>query len=811
MKRLTAILLAVLMVTSVCVVAVSAESTDVDFDGTYYKGAYYYRPGTGEYDPGTESVDYYTYTDDYFKVSGKEYNPHLATVSFALATASVSSTREPFTPEGYMNKSRNATAFLEDIGFSHIALNADYYIKPTKNTIGVACARKNINMDGKDYTLLVILPRSAGYEAEWGDNFVLGADGNAKGFEVCTEKCLAFAKEYVAAQEITGDIKVWTSGYSRGASIANLIAGKLIDDPAAYLGENVTLTPENLYAYTCGTPSAVDVDNDPRNEKYAGIFNAYLNTELASAMAPVDMGFERYGTDRLLYDEAKYDKMLEYLKIANDYVGTTYAASINSRYYVPKKLSLNGGTPGLADNPDSYITSDPAEYLAGLCTYLTRITESREIYEKLYEQPLSDLIAYYERLTGDEGAAFMSAITGNDDAIYLVVSMYAYFMRLKSRSVQSPDREALYSKTKELAAVAAGADAAAETGIDATVIAKAAAKLGYYMLMSPDDIKREAGAYFSSVVGDAMRASGATSAEIRAITNRKSREALVHLVSHLLLGNIWQSDEVRPFDLNNEQIQAAATLIGNAANLFVDHANEIIISWLKLDDSYFSDYQAMTEAQLNGYRRVYLNADDLSAVNGDLRNGAGAVVATIRAGKLTSRTDTWVGFTNTDDGGFFRVPAGSDYMFCLTVDENVKLSASVSEYSVYDAAATPVLEKSADVTPNGIAYLVLSARGNDYSQPTDAYYDLLVPATAENGILGDGDLDGEVSILDTAWIQRFEAELVTASADALKVSDVDDDGEVTLLDATYIQRWLNEMPLPDGLGEKIGKPISDPS
>lgn len=811
MKRLIAILLAVLMVTSVCVVAVSAESAEVDFDGTYYNGAYYYRPGTGEYDPGSESVDYYAYTDDYFKVSGREYNPHLATVSFALATASVSSTREPFTPEGYQNKNRNARAFLEDIGFSDIALNADYYIKPTKNTIGVACARKNINMGGKDYTLLVILPRSAGYEAEWGDNFVLGADGNAKGFDVCSEKCLTFAKDYVEQQKITGDIKVWTSGYSRGASIANLIAGKLIDDPTGYLGEDVTLTPENLYAYTCGTPSAVDVDNDPRDEKYAGIFNAYLNTELASAMAPIDMGFERYGTDRLLYDEAKYEKMLEYLKIANNYVGTTYAASINSRYYVPKKLSLNGGSPGLADNPDSYITSDPAEYLAGLCTYLTQVVGTRENYEKVYEQPFSDLIAYYERLTGDESAAFMSAITGNDDAIYLVVSMYAYFMRLKSQTLRSADREALYAKTKELAAVAAGVDDSAETGVDAAVIAKAAAKLGYYMLMSPDDIKREAGNYFSSVIGGAMKASGATSAEIRAITNKKSREALAHLVSHLLLGNIWQSDAVKPFDLNNEQIQAAATLIGNAANLFVDHANEIIIAWLKQDDSYYDDYHAMTESQLGGYRRVYLTADNLSAVNGDIRANAGEVVATIRNGKLISRTDTWVGFTNTDDGGFFRIPADCDYMFCLTVDENTKLSASISEYSVYDAAATPVFEESADVTSNGIAYLTLSARSSDYGQPTDAYYTLTVPATAEPGLLGDGDLDGDVSIIDSAWIQRFEADLVTASKDALKVSDVDEDGEVTVADAAFIQRWLNDMPLPDGLGERIGKPISDPA
>ena len=314
-KKALSVVLAASMLTGIAgVTALAQEKENAD---VFYNGTFYYRPGTGEYLPGTDSVDYFVYSDDFFKYSGKEYNAHLATLSMSLAEASVSSTREPFTPEGYANKSRNAVAFLEDNGFSDIEVNNDYRIKPTKDSMGVGCAHKTIREGDKDYTLLVIMPRNAGYEAEWGNNFVLGAEGDAAGFDASADKCLAFTKDYVASHGISGDIKVWTMGYSRGAAAANLMAKKLIDAPNEWLGDAVTLDSDDLYAYTFGTPMAADSGNNPRDAKYAGIFNSYENTEIASAMAPSAMGFERYGTDFMIFNPDKFDAMLENLDITN--------------------------------------------------------------------------------------------------------------------------------------------------------------------------------------------------------------------------------------------------------------------------------------------------------------------------------------------------------------------------------------------------------------------------------------------------------------------------------------------------------------
>lgn len=796
-KKTVSLFLALTLLLSIFVIPATAQESPSD--DTYYYGAFYYRPGTGEFDPGTEFVDYYAFSDDYFRRSGKVYNDHLSTASFALAAASVSSTREPFTEEGYRNKSRNVAAFLEDIGFSQIKLNADYYIKPTKDTVGIACARKQIVDGNNEYTLLAVLPRSAGYEAEWGDNFVLGADGDAQGFDNNANKCLAFAKDYIAEQGIEGDIKVWTTGYSRGASIANLMARKLIDAPKEYLGDSIELEPENLYAYTCGTPSAADVDNDPRGKKYSGIFNSYLETEFASAMAPVDMGFTRYGTDRILYKADRYEDMLRNLSIENDYIYTNYRDSINSNQYVPKKLSIADGSIGLVEDPDSYLPTDPAVYLRGLCTYLTQISGGRKNYAARYEQPFSDLIAYYESLTGEDASAFTSALTSDNDTVYLVAGLYAYFMRMKSTSGTRYSTSELRGKSEEIAALAAAADGA-QTGIDASVVPKVMGKLGSYLLMRPNDIKAEAGRYLRILLVKAMKASHASAAMIKKLDGTKQCEALVHLISHLLLGNIWQSDEVRPLNLGNEQIKAAATLIGNAANLFVDHANEIIIAWLKTEDSYYDDYKAMTDAQLNAYRRVYIDSE--STVNGAVIDENGMVLAEIKDNVLTNVKDHWIGFTTCDEGDFFRLPAGKSYQIQMTVSKDDPIDIGIGEYDVYSATVTECLSKSFDAAATDKITVSLPAM-EEYDVPSDAEYEIAVTARADTLLLGDADLDGTVDVTDVTCIQRYDAQMIKLTPDAMVTADVDRDSEVSVTDATFISRWLVDQPAVEGIGEPI--------
>lgn len=72
---------------------------------------------------------------------------------------------------------------------------------------------------------------------------------------------------------------------------------------------------------------------------------------------------------------------------------------------------------------------------------------------------------------------------------------------------------------------------------------------------------------------------------------------------------------------------------------------------------------------------------------------------------------------------------------------------------------------------------------------------------------GDVDNDGDITIVDTSFIQRYLAGIELFDADQLKYGDVDGDGDVTIVDGTYIQRWLAGI-LKDNPLARFGYPIS---
>lgn len=71
---------------------------------------------------------------------------------------------------------------------------------------------------------------------------------------------------------------------------------------------------------------------------------------------------------------------------------------------------------------------------------------------------------------------------------------------------------------------------------------------------------------------------------------------------------------------------------------------------------------------------------------------------------------------------------------------------------------------------------------------------------AEYYMLGDTDLDGSVTVIDSTFIQRFEILAFDMNDIALKASDVDSDGSVCTIDATFVQRHASKIDTPFPIG-----------
>ncbi len=73
-------------------------------------------------------------------------------------------------------------------------------------------------------------------------------------------------------------------------------------------------------------------------------------------------------------------------------------------------------------------------------------------------------------------------------------------------------------------------------------------------------------------------------------------------------------------------------------------------------------------------------------------------------------------------------------------------------------------------------------------------------------IMGDLDMDKEVTIFDVTVLQRALVSMITLTNDQNTVADVDDNKDVESIDVTYIQRYLAKMRVPGSLvGRKLGE------
>ena len=776
--------------------AVSAAESDTD-SVMYFNGVYYRRPCFRRSRVVEDILDVYLFSDSFFVHSSKEYDSKLAAMSMSVAMASISNETAKADGSGFSDNVRNVTAILEDTGFGEIICNDDYVIKPTIDTAGAICGHKKLIDGGREYTLIAAVPRSAGYGAEWGNNFIIGSDGNAAGFDGCADKTLAFVRSYMDKCGISGDIKLWIPGYSRGAAVANLMGKKLVDGAESALGDSVTLSSDDLFVYTFGTPAGVDVNDDPRAEKYSCIFNTCYDCEIVSSMAPAEFGFDRCGTDRLLSAGFGGQRLEYFMSLHDPVLYEDYIGGSSPEFFSPKKPIVVDGELVLADDDESYIPCDAAEYLKGLSAYLCEVTGGRENYAAVYERPLSSAIAYVTSLSGDQIGVFLEDVKNNGDTIHLVMALYAYFMSLKSTRDLTPSLSQLSSLIEMLKAISQSGDG---SGADILTVTKLSTEMMSYLRMSPDKLRAVAGSYLSSVLSSAMTATGADEQTIIELTDPESAEALARFISHLALGNIWQSDKAEPFDVGNEQIKNVATLAGNFFNLVSAHFDVSILSAVMIEEGDLYDHEVLTDAQTAGYRRVYLSADG-AQLSGSIVDGGGNAVGIINNGKLVSSSDRWIGFTSTDDGGFLRIPNGDSYTLRLTADHAFGLTAEVREYSVSRADSVEVFIGSADADCGYDIILVLPEAYADSNPPSGADYSLYAEA-AGGYILGDADDDGEVSILDATAIQRELAGLYVGSFNESS-ADADEDNEITILDATAIQRWLAELLCSDRIGKRI--------
>jgi Mg-chelatase subunit ChlD len=347
-------------------------------------------PSSDEKLKNSDASAVYYYKDNYFKKSAYEYNEQLATMSLSLALSAFGSTD---VGSDYQNKSNNAKNLLKEIGFTDVKTNDWFTKKPEKDSVGAIAGKKKITENGKEYTLIALAVRGGGYESEWASNFTLGKSDYHQGFSEARDQVLQFlTKEYIEANGISGDIKLWITGFSRAAATANLVAGK-IDEGVKFT--NCTLDLDDVFAYTFETPAgAISKKENIQKGKYTNIFNTVNVNDPVPRVAPKDWGFERYGEDRILpakelIPEKSYPSKVENMQKRFNSLApnTNYLVDDFSMKKVDLSSIIPGGKPFLYNATQSVFLDDFVNVIAN------ESFKNRSNYVKHYESAIRDSVA----------------------------------------------------------------------------------------------------------------------------------------------------------------------------------------------------------------------------------------------------------------------------------------------------------------------------------------------------------------------------------------------------------------------------------
>ncbi len=322
--------------------------------------------------------------DEYFDAPSTTYNQHLATASACLALAGGSSVKggTNLTDEDYKKTSTNIKYFFEVTKFSNFMSNSYGESSPTTDSFGVYCAMKKHG----DYTIIGVGVRGFGYLSEWSSNFKLGNNNKyAEGFYEASTIYLDTIKDYINKYNITGKIKIWTSGFSRGAAVVNMASGRLDEsliENTNILSDKVIYKKEDIYAYCFEPPSGkiATVDENQKiyekGENFNNIFSIVNVNDVVAYVAPKGLGFVRYGIDYYLPDILTSNNYLEEINncksIYNNLPNVeTHGGYVIDQFYI--------------DN-DKCINFTLAQFIIKLFDHLSASIGTREQYFEKFQQ-----------------------------------------------------------------------------------------------------------------------------------------------------------------------------------------------------------------------------------------------------------------------------------------------------------------------------------------------------------------------------------------------------------------------------------------
>lgn len=355
----------------------------------------------------------FVYKDSYFAEAAGAYNHELARISLGASMSSMRSLG------GYFND-YNVIRALLDMGFRRIRI--DEYPGPNKDTIGSAIASKTVIHNGIPRTLVAVFVCGGGYGKEWLSNFninessvevryrenfggrapspvyeYLGDRIHHEGFKKAANTVMDRYKDYMNTLGLRKtEGLLWTTGYSRGAAISNMLAADAINDG---------LPPAQCYAYSFATPNNTSYGR--RNvEKYSGIFSIVNPSDIVPRIPLSSWDFGRFGT-------------VYYLPSSGNTDGNAYIKQFNRMLDLCKSIYYTDGGSAYPDLKFNALYNEGDKYVGVITQFIEKYAETLmpdiSTYQMLYYDDICRIVKNSNMLNTLSGGfdIFLKVIISN--------------------------------------------------------------------------------------------------------------------------------------------------------------------------------------------------------------------------------------------------------------------------------------------------------------------------------------------------------------------------------------------------------------
>ncbi len=215
-----------------------------------------------------DAQDKIFYSDSFFLSDNSTFNKPLAIASMGLTMTSFSSNK---IKQDIKLQSQNVKSFLSSCGFEDIYTNPYFDEESKPDGIAYAFGMKTIITKEAKFTLIAIGIRGANYGKEWSSNFQIGDSQLHEGFVSASLQILSDFEKYIAKRKIKGNIRLWMSGFSRGAGVCNILSQDL-EKSLLSLPKKAKI--EKVYSYCFATPKVSKL-NDSSSKGIFNIINPY--------------------------------------------------------------------------------------------------------------------------------------------------------------------------------------------------------------------------------------------------------------------------------------------------------------------------------------------------------------------------------------------------------------------------------------------------------------------------------------------------------------------------------------------------------